>query len=63
MDKFISCGCIGSILCLALLAGCNDRDERLAAFAEKSLDQQAQQNAAIAQSDHEVHAERAHLDQ
>jgi hypothetical protein len=49
-------------LCLHV-AGCDSPDERLAAFAEKSIDQQAQQNAALAKTTEDVHVERSSLNE
>jgi hypothetical protein len=49
-------------LCLHL-AGCDSEDERLAQYAQNSVQQQAQQNAALAKADEDLHAERTSLNE
>jgi hypothetical protein len=61
VDKNLYFMCL-TALCLHV-AGCDSPDARLAAFAEKSVDQQAQQNAALAKTTEDVHVERSSLNQ
>jgi hypothetical protein len=61
VDKTLYSLCLIA-LCLHV-AGCDSPDERLAAFAEKSVDQQAQQNAALAKTTEDVHVERSSLNE
>jgi hypothetical protein len=61
VDKNLYFACLIA-LCLHL-AGCDSPDERLAAFAQKSVEQQAQQNAALAKTTADMHTERSSLNE